>query len=213
MNEEIKNFNTENCIEELTCQICFNILNEPVMELPNQHIMCKKCLSLYNKKMKVQNSIICPFCKGDIKKIIEPRFVIQILNCLQMKCKASFQEENCNWEGNAIEYYKHLKNCKIFINQQKEELKVICDKMKIILEKEITPHLKTEHSEIFNKYVKEWIWLESSNEDWKWFWWCNLPWWNNQSCQQCNILWHKYEDEVEVYEKQRIAKLNVLNSE
>ena len=212
MEEEICSFNHEKCLEELICPICFNIFEDPVMELPNQHILCFKCLMKFNKKFtKDSEKQLCPLCKVQIKEIIKPRFIINLLNNIEMKCLASFQNEKCNWKGNAIDFYIHKKNCDILKNQKKEEIKNICMKIKEILNKEITPHLKEEHSEIFNNYVKEWDWLQYDNKDWKWWWWCSNPWWNNLPCKKCNELWHQYEDEVQIYEAQRISNLNCIN--
>ena len=82
--------------------------------------------------------------------------------------------------------------------------------MRDIFNKEITPHIKEKHNAIFNTYVKEWNWLETSNKDWKWWWWSENPWWENYICNECNILWRKYENEIEIYEKQRIYFINNL---
>ena len=211
MSEEIISFNQEKCLDDLRCPICFNIFEDPIMELPNQHIMCRKCLMNYSKKLN--NNILdpfllfCPFCKTQIKEIITPRFVINLLNYVEMKCLSEYQNEKCDWKGNAIEYYNHLKDCEIFEKNRKEKIKNVCDKMREILGKEITPHLKKEHLDIFNEHVKEWNWLDEDNKDWKWWWWCDMPWWKNKPCEECNKLWLKYEDEIQIYESKRVDLL------
>ena len=211
MDEEINLLNVEKLIQELKCPICFNILKDPVMELPNQHIMCRKCLLNFNETLKINNKenldSMCPFCKEKITQLIKPRIIITLLNLVEMKCMSEKENIKCDWKGNAIDYYEHLKNCEIFKNQRKEKLKNVCAKMREILDKEINPHLKKEHLNIFNEHVKEWEWLENDSRDWKWWWWCNMPWWENKSCLECNILWHKYEDEIQVYESKRICLL------
>ena len=201
MSEEIISFNSEKCIEELRCPICLQIFNEPIMELPNQHIFCKKCL---DKSNKGNMEGVCPICKEKITSSIQPRFIISLLNNIEIKCSADYDEEKCDWKGNAIDYYKHLKECKLFKKQNYDILKINCDKIREILSKEITPHLKEAHLTIFNDYVKDWNWLETDDRDWKWWWWCNNPWWNNQPCIPCNELWHKYLEEVQIYENKRI---------
>ena len=207
---EISSINKEKCIEELTCPICLDILQDPVMELPNQHILCLKCLYHYNKnKLKKK----CPFCNVEIQQIITPRCILNMLAAVEMKCLSNFQNEKCDWKGNAIDYYAHLKKCDILINQKKDELKNVCNQMREALGKEITPHLKSEHLEIFNTYVKEWDWLENDLRDWKWWWWANNPWWDNKPCIECNDLWHKYDDEIKGYENLRIDKLKYLENE
>ena len=141
MSEEIISFNQEKCLDDLRCPICFNIFEDPIMELPNQHIMCRKCLMNYSKKLN--NNILdpfllfCPFCKTQIKEIITPRFVINLLNYVEMKCLSEYQNEKCDWKGNAIEYYNHLKDCEIFEKNRKEKIKNVCDKMREIFGKEI----------------------------------------------------------------------------
>ena len=206
---EILSINQEKCIEELTCPICLDIFQDPIMELPNQHIVCSKCLNNYNKN---NTKKICPFCKAEIQQIITPRCILNMLTAVEMKCLSDFQNQKCDWKGNAIDYYAHLKKCDIFTNQKKDELKNVCNKMREALGKEITPHLKSEHLEIFNAHVKEWDWLENDPRDWKWWWWDNNPWWNNKPCIECNNLWHKYDDEIIGYENLRIDKLKYLEN-
>ena len=207
MKEEIISFNSEKCLDELRCPICLEIFNEPIMELPNQHIFCKNCLIKSN--IKNMNEI-CPICKETIILKIEPRLVISLLNNVEMKCTSSYNDEKCDWKGNAIDYYKHLKSCNLLKKKNIDILKNICDKIREILSKEITPHLKEAHNTIFNDFVKDWNWLETDNRDWKWWWWCNNPWWNNQACPPCNDLWHKYLEEVQIYESRRIDILNSM---
>ena len=218
MNDEIISISKENCIEELKCKICYNIFQDPIMELPNQHIMCKICFFNYNNilhKYEDDNlgnlRLICPFCKEQITDLIKPRFIINMLNYLEMKCTSEFQNEKCNWKGNGNDYYKHIKICKFASEERKEKVKENCDKMREILNREITPHLKKEHLKIFNEHVKEWDWLENDERDWKWWWWSSMPWWENKSCEECNNLWHKYDDEIIIYENKRVMLLKSLN--
>ena len=212
MEKDINILDVEAITEELKCPICFNILKDPVMELPNQHIMCNKCLLEFNKTLNKNyennEENICPFCKKEITQLIKPRIIITLLNSVEMKCKSEYQNEKCDWKGKAIDYYEHLKNCEIHKKEREGRIKNECNKMREILDKEINPHLKSEHLTIFNEHVKEWEWLENDKRDWKWWWWCNMPWWENKSCKECNILWHKYEDEIQVYETKRICFLN-----
>jgi hypothetical protein len=72
----------------------------------------------------------------------------------------------------------------------------IVDKQINIIKQEINPHLEKEHNSIFKKYVKEWKWLYEVKTDWKWWWWASNKWWENKPCEECNILWHKYEFEI-----------------
>lgn len=47
--------------------------------------------------------------------------------------------------------------------------------------------------------MKDWEFLKVDDRDWKWWWWAENPWWKGP-CPECNILWHKYENEIEIYE-------------
>jgi hypothetical protein len=44
MEDNIISLNTDKLIEELKCPICLEIFEEPILEFPNQHILCEKCL-------------------------------------------------------------------------------------------------------------------------------------------------------------------------
>jgi hypothetical protein len=202
MENEISNINTEKILEELKCPICLEIFDDPIIELPNQHIFCNKCLNNTNNNKK------CPICKEEIKEIIKPRIIINILNSIEIKCSEVYIDKKCDFKGNVASYYTHLKNCEILILNVKEKLKNVCEDMKKIIDIEINPHLIKEHFEIYNKYVQDWKWLEYLKKDWKWWWWANKPWWENKACPECNELWHKYENEVQFFENKRISFLS-----
>ena len=194
-------------LEELTCPICLSIFNEPVLVFPNQHIFCKKCLE---SCLKTSNKLFptCPLCNSEITSIIKPQFINNILSSIQMKCAIKYKDKICDFKGNVIDYYDHIKTCELLLEVKKENLKEIAKNMIDILDKEINPHLKKEHLSIFENYVKNWDWLVDKNEDWKWWWWSDKEWWGNKSCVECNNLWHKYEDEIQVFENKRISLLN-----
>ena len=130
---------------------------------------------------------------------------MNLLDSIEMKCENIYNNKKCEFKGNVQLYYNHLKN-----NETHNEIELIktCEIMRKIIGKEITIHLKSEHIKIFNKYVQDWKWLDYLNRDWKWWWWANNPWWENKSCVECNNLWHKYENEVEIYEIKRISILH-----
>ena len=207
----IISINDEKIIEELTCPICLCIFDNPVLELPNQHIFCHKCLDSYLKEKNIENNPICPLCKSPITSMIEnPKFINNILETVKMKCSASTPDKECDFVGNSIEYYEHIKKCEIIKEVTEKKIAEIVQKMKEILDKEINPHLKKEHKEIYENYVKDWDWLVDKDEDWKWWWWSNNEWWENKPCIECNILWHKYEFAIQVYESQRISLLKSI---
>ena len=202
MEENINNIDNEKILEELKCPICLELFDEPILELPNQHIFCKKCLYKSNDNINDDdnNNLICPICKVEINNLIIPRIILNLLNSIEMKCENNYNNKKCEFKGNVQLYYNHLKN-----NETHNEIELIkiCEIMRKIIGKEITIHLK-----IFNKYVQDWKWLDYLNRDWKWWWWANNPWWENKPCIECNNLWHKYENEVEIYEIKRISILH-----
>ena len=117
--EDIRNYiNESNIINEeiynefkysVTCQICSNIIYEPMMCMVCQKVYCKLCISQWaitNRK--------CPY------RCINPNYQIakdmtQLLSKLKFKCK------NCN----KIIKYNNMKNhylsgCKILKNKREE---------------------------------------------------------------------------------------------
>ena len=207
MEENINNIDNEKILEELKCPICLELFDEPILELPNQHIFCKKCLYKSNDNINDDNNnnLICPICKVEIQYLLIPRTILNLLDSIEMKCENIYNNKKCEFKGNVQLYYDHLKN-----NETHNEIELIkiCEIMRKIIGKEITIHLKSKHIEIFNKYVQDWKWLDYLNRDWKWWWWANNPWWENKPCIECNNLWHKYENEVEIYEIKRISILH-----
>ena len=208
--EIISSIDKDKLLEELVCPLCLSIFDDPILELPNQHIFCKKCFDKIQETNKTETNPICPICKSKVIQIIKPNIINNILSNIKMKCCASYEGNNCNYEGNVQEYYTHTKKCEIHVEYVKNQLKEIVKNMKEILDKEINPHLIAEHQEIYDKYVNEWNWLVDTNKDWKWWWWCNNEWWHNKSCQKCNDLWHKYEDEIQIFENKRISLLKTI---
>ena len=208
-NEILTPIDDEKIIQELTCPICLSILNDPILTLPNEHIFCSKCFESYLIKNNLIKVPICPICKTQIESTMKPKFINNILSTIKMKCCSKTPDKQCNFIGNSLEYYSHIKNCDIFKESIKNKLEEIVKKMKDILDKEINPHLKAEHLKIYEEYVDDWKWLVDVNKDWKWWWWSDNEWWGNKSCLECNILWHKYEDEIQVYESQRVSLLSI----
>lgn len=127
----------------------------------------------------------------DINKIINENNYINLFNNIINLYKKMFNE------------YEEKR-----IIKKNEYIITVCNKMKEILNKEINPHLKEKHFNIFYNYVKDWDWLENVNLDWKWWWYSQNPWWNNEGCEKCNNLLNKYNDEIKIYESQRIIILN-----
>jgi hypothetical protein len=204
---EISKIDIENLLENLKCPICLDYYDDPVMEILNQHIFCKKCIL-----RQEDESRFCPICKQEIIGFVSPRLLNSLLSCIELKCQNKTEINVCQWIGTIKDYWMHQKSCDILITNYKINLDLICKKQKSILDKEINSHLKHKHLEIYLNYTKDWEWLVYDKKDWKWWWWCSQPWWENKSCEKCNNLWHKYENEIDVLEKQRIYLINQLNS-
>jgi hypothetical protein len=189
--------------EYLTCPICYDILKDPVMEMPNQHIFCRKCINnylCYNHFGPTK----CPICKELIMSLHVPLFVINLLSTISMKCKF------CEWKGKTTDYDKHKKSCEEFVKINKQTLENSCEKIKSILSKEINAHLISTHGKIFDEHVKDWEWLNSDKRDWKWWWWSSNEWWENKPCEECNRLCCIYRAEIEEHENVRKEMLDLL---
>ena len=184
-------------------------VNQRVVTLDTYHNL-KNANNTKGYRHIVSIRALGPICKSKVILIIKPNIINNILSTIKLKCGASYEGNNCNYEGNVQEYYTHIKKCEILVEYVKNQLKEIVKNMKEILDKEINPHLIAEHQEIYDKYVNEWNWLVDTNKDWKWWWWCNNEWWHNKSCQKCNDLWHKYEDEIQIFENKRISLLKTI---
>ncbi len=208
VNDEFK-VDNDKLLELLICPICLEFFDLPLMELPNQHVFCKKCFEKYNILAK-NLSPKCPLCNIEIEEIINARYVNDLLSTVSIRCKAYNEFTKCDWFGTVTSYWNHEKTCDILKEKRKVLIKQSCEEIRLILDIEITPHLKQEHTEIFNSHVKDWDWLESDMRDWKWWWWANNPWWENKPCIICNELWHKYEKDVIGYEFKRVCYLKEL---
>jgi hypothetical protein len=206
MEEDKLILKSEEIIELLKCPICLGILKDPVIELPNQHTFCRSCMFKY-MKTQIGKPPECPVCKEQIHFLKDSLLAKNLLSTVYTFCEF---KEKCSWNGNLIDYSNHKKECEYFIEVNKLKLTQVCEQMRKILSNEINPHLIQNHLTVFNDHVKNWDWLESINKDWKWWWWAKNPWFENVSCEECNILWHKYENEIEKYEEDRIDILNSI---
>ena len=120
-------FDLDKLIDEIHCPICFEIFEDPIMELLNQHILCDKCLKNCNSN---QLNLKCPICKLDIISTINPRPIINTLNLITTKCSSKYKDKEYNWEGNGIEYHKHLRTCEILKQKNQDIIKELYIKLK-----------------------------------------------------------------------------------
>ena len=197
--------------ERLTCPICYHILRKPTTEIKNNHIFGKDCLNEIKRKCENEWDFNCPLCKETLNNtdIITNEKVKDEIGNFDVQCY--YFEYNCKWKGKCKDIDAHLIDCVIHNETTKVALTNIVELIKNELNKEINPHLIKEHNEIYINYVDDWNWLSYDERDWKWWWWADNPWWNNKPCIECNILWHKYENPINLYEEQRINFLKLNN--
>ena len=89
--------------DHLECEICLDVLNDPVMTTCCGQSYCKGCVSkLCNK--------VCPHCREDIETFPDKRSV-RFINELQIQCPYHIVENKCKWKGAPSELLNHLKVC------------------------------------------------------------------------------------------------------
>ena len=89
---------------QLECEICIDVLNDPVQTSCCGQSYCKKCAD------QLQNKV-CPHCRADLE-IFPDKKSIRLINDLEVKCPF-FVGKRCRWKGCASELKNHLKNCDI----------------------------------------------------------------------------------------------------
>lgn len=88
----------------LECEICLDVLNNPVQTSCCGQSYCKRCVD------QLQNQV-CPHCRADLE-IFPDKKSIRLINDLEIKCPF-FIGKRCRWKGCASELNNHLKNCDI----------------------------------------------------------------------------------------------------
>ena len=91
MGYDVERFVSREHLEELTCQICLGVFENP-LQLPCEHIFCRECIhGLKEFPMKGNQ---CPTCRTPIGEInilkAPPRIITNILYGLTIKC--NFEE-------------------------------------------------------------------------------------------------------------------------
>jgi len=192
--------------DHFKCGICLGILRDPILELKNHHTFGSHCFSIWTTQN--EHKVKCPLCNLEIKntEVIPNKFAKKILDNLKISCY--FHDFGCLWTGKLEEINLHLKSCECYVLHKKENINGNVSKIIEILNAEINPHLKKDHLEIYNEHVQDWKWLGNQCKDWKWWWWAENPWWK-APCEECNVLWHKYEDFIEPLEIQRKRGLGI----
>lgn len=96
-----------NIDEELRCQICFGVLQDPLQALECEHTFCRICITEWRK-----NSATCPVDRNQLsgnqlKEI--PRIVRNLINHLQIYC--DFKAKGCQQAVMLEELESHKLRC------------------------------------------------------------------------------------------------------
>ncbi|XP_042309591.1 E3 ubiquitin-protein ligase RNF135-like isoform X2 [Sceloporus undulatus] len=85
--------------EELTCCVCLDFFNNPVLTVGCSHNFCRGCISQHCQKMKTQAS--CPKCRGklDPKRLVDNRCLANIVEIFQKVKKApgAWPRKSAHW--------------------------------------------------------------------------------------------------------------------
>ena len=88
----------------LECEICLDVLNDPVQASCCGQGYCKNCI----KQLK---SKCCPHCRSRLEYYPDKKS-LRMINDLQVKCPY-YIEGKCQWKGSSSELSNHLKVCDI----------------------------------------------------------------------------------------------------
>ena len=90
--------------DHLECEICLEILNDPVQTTCCGQCYCKNCIAQVKSK-------VCPHCRAKVEVFPDKRSP-RLINDLEILCPYHI-ENKCRWKGSASELNNHLKNCDI----------------------------------------------------------------------------------------------------
>jgi len=99
-----KAFFTSPLPSHLECEICLDVLDDPVMTTCCGQSYCKECV----RKLRYK---VCPHCRGTIETFPDKKSV-RLINELQIQCPYHI-DNKCQWKGAASELLNHLKVCEI----------------------------------------------------------------------------------------------------
>ena len=88
----------------LECEICLDILNDPVQASCCGQGYCKNCIKQVKRK-------VCPHCRSKLEYYPDKKS-LRLINDLQVKCPHHI-EGKCQWKGSSSELKNHLKVCDI----------------------------------------------------------------------------------------------------
>jgi len=88
----------------LECEICLDVLDDPVQTSCCGQSYCKSCIN----KLKNQT---CPHCRQYLE-VFPDRKSVRFINELEIKCPYHI-EDKCKWKGSSSELKNHLEKCDI----------------------------------------------------------------------------------------------------
>ena len=88
----------------LECEICLDVLTDPVQTSCCGQSYCKDCISKLRKQ-------VCPHCRENLEAFPDKKSV-RFINDLQIKCPYHI-DDKCQWKGSSSELKNHLKICDI----------------------------------------------------------------------------------------------------
>ena len=86
----------------LECEICLDVLCNPVQTSCCGQSYCKDCISQVKQK-------VCPHCREDLE-VFPDKKSIRFINELEVRCPYHI-EDKCQWKGCSSELNKHIKVC------------------------------------------------------------------------------------------------------
>ena len=88
----------------LECEICLDVLSDPVQTSCCGQSYCKDCIGKIKKP-------VCPHCRENLE-VFPDKKSIRFINELEAKCPYHIMDK-CQWKGSSSELKNHLKNCDI----------------------------------------------------------------------------------------------------
>ena len=98
-------FSDPNISDEFLCTICQDVLQEPAMLDPCEHVFCKACIEQWQEEADT-----CPVDRQHIQGHRKPpRIFLNLLNALQLQCP--FKQLGCNVMLTLGDLFDHDRRC------------------------------------------------------------------------------------------------------
>ncbi|XP_028567395.2 mitochondrial Rho GTPase 1 isoform X2 [Podarcis muralis] len=128
----------KNLQDELTCCLCLDFFNKPVLIIKCSHSFCKECISKHFKKMGPK--ALCPRCRGELRQnnLVDHRSLANIVETYQQMKKNHQELLGPSWrEHPAASGSQDLKlSAGVFPYQLKEVVKIseVCKQIEVAFE-------------------------------------------------------------------------------